>query len=52
MKTNIKIILVRRHVPLFWRLIDCSFGIIAVAVLLPGYRMIKKLERLDGILRK
>jgi len=41
-----------RGIPLFWRLIDCSFGIIAITVLLPCYRMIKKLERLDGILRK
>jgi len=52
MKTEIKIVPTRRGIPLFWRLIDCSFGIIAITVLLPCYRMIKKLERLDGILRK
>jgi hypothetical protein len=36
-----------RGIPIFWRLIDCSFGVIALTVLLPCYRMIKKLESLD-----
>jgi hypothetical protein len=39
-----------RGIPVFWRLIDCSFGVIALTVLLPSYRMIKKLEKLDEIL--
>jgi hypothetical protein len=36
-----------RGIPVFWRLIDCSFGVVALTVLLPCYRMIKKLELLD-----
>jgi hypothetical protein len=39
-----------RGIPIFWRLIDCSFGIVALTVLLPGYRMIKRLEKVDEIL--
>lgn len=33
-----------RGIPIFWRLIDCSFGIITLALLLPCYRMIKRLD--------
>jgi hypothetical protein len=33
-----------RQVPFFWRLIDCSFGVVTLAVLLPCYRMIRKLS--------
>lgn len=36
-----------RGIPVFWRLIDCSFGVVALTILLPCYRMIKKLEHLD-----
>ena len=36
-----------RGIPVFWRLIDCSFGVVALTVLLPAYRMIKKLERIE-----
>ena len=35
-----------RGIPVFWRLIDCSFGVLALMVLLPAYLMTKKLERL------
>ena len=37
-----------RGIPVFWRLIDCSFGVVALLVLLPAYRMIRKLERING----
>jgi len=37
-----------RVIPIFWRLIDCSFGLVALMVLLPAYRMIRKLERING----
>jgi len=33
-----------RSIPLFWRLIDCSFGIVALLVLVPCYRLIQQLE--------
>ena len=32
-----------RGIPLFWRLIDCSFGIVALIVLLPCYQWIVRL---------
>jgi hypothetical protein len=35
-----------RGIPLFWRLIDCSFGIVTLLVLLPCYRDTKNLEKL------
>jgi len=38
-----------RGIPVFWRLIDCSFGIVALMVLLPCYRMVNKLIRLENI---
>ena len=38
-----------RGIPFFWKLIDCSFGVVALTVLLPSYRMIKRLERVDEI---
>lgn len=38
-----------RGIPIFWRLTDCSFGVVALAVLLPCYRMIRKVELLDKI---
>ncbi len=33
-----------RGIPFFWQFIDCSFGIITLAVLLPCYKWIKQLE--------
>jgi hypothetical protein len=36
-----------RGIPIFWRLIDCSFGVITLVVLLPCYYMIKKLIHLN-----
>lgn len=41
-----------RGIPGFWRLIDCSFGVAALTVLLPCYRMIKKLEKANGLLHR
>jgi hypothetical protein len=32
-----------RHIPFYWRLIDCSFGIIGIIPLFICYRLIKKL---------
>jgi hypothetical protein len=32
-----------RGIPVFWRLIDCSFGAIGIIPLYLSYRMIKKL---------
>jgi hypothetical protein len=34
-----------RHIPLFWRLIDCSFGVFGIIPLIIAYRDIRKLER-------
>jgi len=36
-----------RGIPIFWRLIDCSFGVITLVVLLPCYHLIKKLIYLN-----
>jgi hypothetical protein len=38
-----------RSVPIFWRLIDCSFGVVTLCILLPCLKMINKLERLKNI---
>jgi len=35
-----------RGIPLFWRLIDCSFGLIGGLLLFTCYRKIKVLEKL------
>ena len=35
-----------RGIPVFWRLIDCSFGVVTLVILLPCYRMIRKLQGL------
>lgn len=37
-----------RQVPLFWRLIDCCFGVVTLAILFPCYRMISKLNTLKN----
>jgi hypothetical protein len=34
-----------RQIPVYWRLIDCSFGIIGIIPLLICYRKIKQLEK-------
>lgn len=34
-----------REIPVFWRLVDCSFGLFGGIVLLICYRMIKQLEK-------
>jgi hypothetical protein len=33
-----------RHIPVFWRLIDCSFGLFGIIPLLICYRCIKQLD--------
>ena len=38
-----------RGIPVFWRLIDCSFGVATLAILVPCYRMINKLSNLKNI---
>lgn len=34
-----------RHIPFYWRLIDCSFGVLGIIPLYFCYRLIKRLER-------
>lgn len=34
-----------REIPLFWRFVDCSFGVVGGIVLWQCYRLIKKLEK-------
>jgi hypothetical protein len=36
-----------RGIPFFWQLIDCSFGVITLALLIPCHRYIVKLEKLS-----
>jgi hypothetical protein len=33
-----------RGIPLYWRAIDCAFGVVGAAVLWPCYRAIRELE--------
>jgi len=33
-----------RGIPFFWQLIDCSFGVVVLVVLVPCYRMVGKLS--------
>ncbi len=33
-----------RHIPLYWQLIDCSFGVLGIIPLYITYRLIKQLE--------
>ena len=37
-----------RHIPFYWRLIDCSFGFFGIIPLWLCYRMVKKLEALQA----
>ncbi|MXV17105.1 hypothetical protein GS398_17525 [Pedobacter sp. HMF7056] len=37
-----------RHIPFFWRLVDCSFGVFGIIPLYITYRKIKRLETLRG----
>jgi len=34
-----------RGIPVYWRLIDCSFGVFGALVLWPAYRIARRLER-------
>lgn len=34
-----------RQIPIYWRLIDCSFGVFGVALLYPCYRYIQQLSK-------
>ena len=34
-----------RGIPFFWRLIDCSFGVVGLILLLPAYGLIRRLAR-------
>ena len=36
-----------RHIPVFWQLIDCSFGAVGIVPLYVAYRYTKKLENLS-----
>jgi hypothetical protein len=36
-----------RGIPFFWTMIDCSFGIVTLALLIPCYQNIKKLRSLE-----
>lgn len=38
-----------RHIPVFWRLIDCSFGVATLIILIPCYRMINKLSSFKNV---
>lgn len=38
-----------RQIPLYWKLIDCSFGVIGLVPLLICYKKIKRLEVLEHI---
>ncbi|HWK88555.1 MAG TPA: hypothetical protein VNP72_01120 [Longimicrobium sp.] len=37
-----------RGIPFYWRLVDCSFGVLGMLVLVPCARAIDQLERLRG----
>lgn len=37
-----------RHIPVYWRLIDCSFGVIGILPLLCVRRLIAKLEKTEN----
>jgi len=34
-----------RGIPVYWRLIDCSFGVVGAMVLWPAYRIAERLEK-------
>lgn len=36
-----------RGIPFFWQCIDCSFGLISLAILLPCYKWIKQIRPLE-----
>jgi hypothetical protein len=38
-----------RGIPLYWRLIDCSFGLIGGVILWRGYKLIKKLAKVEEL---
>ncbi|QHS57904.1 hypothetical protein GWR56_08730 [Mucilaginibacter sp. 14171R-50] len=37
-----------RHIPLFWQLVDCSFGVIGIIPLYVAYWYSRKLEQLES----
>jgi hypothetical protein len=37
-----------RQIPFYWRLIDCSFGIVGIVPLWICYRMTRRLEKIQG----
>ncbi|GGH17959.1 hypothetical protein [Mucilaginibacter phyllosphaerae] len=37
-----------RHIPLFWQLIDCSFGVVGIVPLYIAYRYTKQLESITN----
>lgn len=37
-----------RSIPFYWRLIDCSFGVFGMMLLVPCYRYIRMLERAES----
>jgi len=37
-----------RGIPFFWRLIDCSFGVVGIIPLYLAWRMIRRVTELDG----
>jgi hypothetical protein len=38
-----------RHIPLFWQLIDCSFGVLGIIPLYICFKNIKQLENLQAV---
>jgi hypothetical protein len=38
-----------RHIPVYWRLIDCRFGVFGIIPLYVCYKSIRKLEGLKGV---
>lgn len=38
-----------RHIPVFWQLIDCSFGVVGIIPLYIAYRYAKRLETLQSL---
>jgi len=41
-----------RHIPIFWRLIDCSFGAIGIVPLLVAYGLTRTLANGDGLSKR
>ncbi len=41
-----------RHIPIYWRVLDCAFGVFGIIPLYMCYKLIKKLENIPQILSK